>query len=30
MVFATPIVFTLCLVVALGVFVRQLWGRFNL
>src|SRR5262245_26961240 len=30
MVFAVPIVFTLCLVVALGVFVRQLWGRFNL
>src|SRR5436309_1070306 len=27
---ATAIVFSLCLLVALGVFVRQLWGRFNL
>src|SRR3989454_3623240 len=27
---ATAIAFTLCLFVALGVFVRQLWERFNL
>jgi len=26
----TAVVFTLCVVVALGVFVRQLWQRFNL
>src|SRR5678815_3952126 len=28
--FITAIAFTLCVVVALGIFVRQLWGRFNL
>src|SRR2546428_6419621 len=27
---ATSIAFSFCLLVALGVFVRQLWGRFNL
>jgi Fe-S oxidoreductase len=27
---ASAIVFTLCLVAALGVFLRQLWARFNL
>ena len=26
----SSILFTLCIVAALGVFVRQLWGRFNL
>src|SRR2546426_6652745 len=27
---ASAIVFTLCLIAALGVFFRQLWDRFNL
>src|SRR5438093_12289000 len=27
---ASAIVFTLCIIAALGVFVRQLWDRFNL
>ncbi len=26
----SAIAFTLCILVALGIFVRQLWGRFNL